>query len=138
MSNHHCTGFLFKLCTECIYTIETQIQFTISLNCGAPDLSSSLFLSPKATATAVSGGVSAWKSPSCTAHSHPRKSRVTSMSCSLCTMLNWIRIESQITMHATTIYTVYAQEGRHTHDELVTIIPFNILASLFQPLISQL
>lgn len=60
------------------------------------------------------------------------------MSCSLCTMVNWIHIESQITMHATTTYAVYAQEGQHIRDELVTIIPFNILASLFQPLISQL
>lgn len=50
-------------------------------------------------------------------------------------MVNQLHIESQITIRATTTYSVYAQEGQQVHNELVTIIPLNILISV---LISQL
>lgn len=136
MSNCHCTWFHFKLCTECTYTIENKIQFTIRLSCAAPTFLLPCSSPPRQWPQQFVGIFSAWKSPRCKGHSHPRKSRVTRMSCSLCTMVNRVHIESQITMHATTTYGVYAQEGQHVHDELVTVTPLNILISvLYFPIV---
>lgn len=76
--------------------------------------------------------VSPWKRSNCMVQSHSRKNRGTSMSCSLCTRIKRIHIESQITMHTTTLHSVCAQERHHIDLELSRIIPFNILVSLFQ------
>lgn len=72
-----------------------------------PDLFPSLFPFLEAMVTTVWGWgegerVSAWKSPNCMVQSHPRKSRVTSMSCSLCIRIKLIHIESQCTQQPPT------------------------------------